>query len=81
MGWVLCGERGHRNDGMSANRPIDTGGRLQAIHGLEAGKADEARAEARDVEDAALAALFQLSTVVGLWCWRAEGRRASSGVA
>lgn len=37
--------------GLSANWPIYTGGRLEAIHGLEAGKADEARAEARDVED------------------------------
>lgn len=37
--------------GLSANWPLYTGGRLEALHGLEVGKADEARAEARDVED------------------------------
>jgi len=33
------------------------------------------------MEAAALAALFLLSTVVGLWRWRADGRSTSSGVA
>lgn len=37
--------------GLNANWPLYTGGRLEALHGLEVGKADEARAEARDVED------------------------------
>ncbi len=37
--------------GLNANWPIYTGGRLEALHGLEVGKANEARAEARDVED------------------------------
>ncbi len=37
--------------GLSANWPIYTGGRLEALQGLEMGKLDEARAEARDVEE------------------------------